>query len=291
MTAPQFATFWHGGGLSPYEVAGLLSFREHGHDIGVYSYGEVAGIPDGIRRLDAREILPPDSMTLFRVKGVPSASHFTDFFRFVMFQKTERIWVDTDILLLKPFALSWTGNLMGKETPTSVCTAVLRLDPADPRLQRMVSRVEALSTRNLVWGDTGPRLLTSVYGMGEGLPQHVFYPVHFDDYYKVFLASFRQECDVLCADATTLHLWNNLVVRMGLFKEIGPPKESFLHAVFERIGADRLFTTFYPESVMQTMIYNAVEKVGEDAGVRKVARLVGPSLRSTIARRWPGLVR
>lgn len=287
----RFATFWHGGGLSPYELACVLSFRELGHPLSVYSFGPVVGLPDGIPLLDARDIVAPDSMDLFKVNGVPSASHFTDYFRFVMFRKTDEIWVDTDIILLKRFTLGLAGNLMGRETTSSVCTAVLHLDRTDPRLQTMIDRVEALSTKSLVWGDTGPRLLTSVYGVGEGLPEQVFYPVHFDDYYKVFLPQYRAECEALCGDATTLHLWNNLVVKMGLFKEIGPPLGSYLHAVFERSGANRLFGTFYPEAVMKTMIHNAVVKVGGDSGVKRVLKLIAPSIRSSVARRWPNLVR
>ena len=288
---PRFATFWHGGPPSPYELACLLSFRRLGQDISIYSYGDVVGLPADLPVLDAREILPPDSMTLFKVNGVPSASHFTDYFRFVMFGKTDRIWVDTDIVLLKPFDFDWSGNLMGRETATSVCTAVLRLDPKDPRLETMVTRVESLSHANLVWGDTGPRLLTSVYGMSSGRPEHDFYPVHFDDHWKVFLPAHRDECEALCADATTLHLWNNLVVKMGLFKEIGPPRGSYLHAVFERSAANDLFTNFYPEAVMKTMIHNAVVKVGGDSGIKRVLRLVAPSIRSSFVRRWPSLAR
>lgn len=288
---PRFATFWHGGGISPYEAACIASFERLGHEIVVYSYGEVGGVPPGVAVLDARAILPPDSMNLFKVNGVPSASHFTDYFRFVMFTKTDQIWVDTDIILLKRFTLDASRNLMGRETTSSVCTAVLHLDPEDVRLRSMIDRVEGLSTKKLVWGDTGPRLLTSVYGVDGGLPEPVFYPVHFDDYWKVFLPANRAECEALCADATTLHLWNNLVVKMGLFKEIGPPKGSFLHAVFERSGADRLFQTFYPESVMKAMIHNAVVKVGGDSGVKNVVRLLAPSFRSSLQRRWPQLFR
>lgn len=291
MEPPKFATFWHGDELSPYELACLLSFINQKHDLVIYTYGRIRNLPESLPVRDAREIIAPDSMQLFAVGGKPSVSHFTDYFRFVMFTKTDRIWVDTDIILLKRFTQDGKRNLMGRETPTSVCTAVLHLDPADPRLAQMIARVETLSTRRLKWGDTGPRLLTSTYGMSDGLPESVFYPVHFDDYYKVFLAQYRDECERLCADATTLHLWNNLVVKMGLFKAIGPPQGSYLHAVFERVGVLDLFTTFYPEAVMKTMIHNAVDKLGEDAGIRKLVRLVGPSLRSTIGRRWPHLVR
>lgn len=104
---------------------------------------------------------------------------------------------------------------------------------------------------NLSWGDTGPRLLTAIHGMKAGLPESLFYPVHFDDYYKVFLPKYPDECSALCTDSYALHLWNNRVVKMGLFKRIGPPAGSFLHQVFARTGANSLFREFYPTSVMR----------------------------------------
>ena len=42
---------------------------------------------------------------------------------------------------------------------------------------------------------------------------------------------------------------------------------------------------------MRMLVHNAVVKLGDDAGVTRVLRLIGPSLRSTISRRWPALVR
>ncbi|WP_429291840.1 hypothetical protein [Paraburkholderia sp. CI3] len=38
-----------------------------------------------------------DSLSAFPVNGVPSMAHFTDYFRFIMFTKTDEIWADTDI--------------------------------------------------------------------------------------------------------------------------------------------------------------------------------------------------
>ncbi|WP_246278989.1 hypothetical protein [Paraburkholderia ultramafica] len=54
-------------------------------------------------------------------------AHFTDYFRFAMFTKTDQIWIDTDMLLLRDFDLDAPGDLIGKETSTSICTALLPL--------------------------------------------------------------------------------------------------------------------------------------------------------------------
>ncbi len=212
-------------------------------------------------------------------------AHFTDYFRFVMFTKTDEVWVDTDMLLLRAFDRSLEGNIIGRESAASICTALLRLDPTDPRLLELLQRIEAMKGTSIKWGDTGPRLLTSVYGVEAGAPESDFYPVHFDDYYKVFLPQHFNECAALCADSYALHLWNNRVVKMGLFKRIGPPRGSFLHHVFERIGANSLFREFYPANVMQAMIDNVEQKVGRDEGFRKLLQIGMPVVKTAIVKR------
>ncbi|QQC64116.1 hypothetical protein [Paraburkholderia ginsengisoli] len=285
MSKARFASFWHGPELSPYEVACLNSFTAFGSEVALYSYEPIRNLPTGVAAKDASAILPPDALNDFPIHGVPSIAHFTDYFRFVMFTKTDEIWIDTDMLLLRDFDLNAPPNLIGRESGTSICNALLRLDPDDARLHDVIQRVEAMKKTNLSWGDTGPRLLTAIYGMKAGLPESLFYPVHFDDYYKVFLPKYLDECSALCTDSYALHLWNNRVVKMGLFKRIGPPAGSFLHQVFARTGANSLFREFYPTSVMQTMIDNTVQKVGLDEGVRKLLQIGVPMVRTAIGRR------
>jgi hypothetical protein len=285
MSKARFAAFWHGPELSPYEIACLNSFTAYGSEVALYSYEPIANLPGGVTAKDASAILPRDSLNDFPIHGVPSMAHFTDYFRFVMFTKTDEIWVDTDLLLLRDLDLNANGDLIGRESQTSICTALLRLDPDKPRLYELIKRVEAMKGTELSWGATGPRLLTAVYGVKAGLAESLFYPVHFDDYYKVFLPRYFEECATLCSNAYTLHLWNNRVVKMGLFKRIGPPVGSFLHHVFAQTGANGLFREFYPASVMQTMIDNVVEKVGSDEGVRKLLRVGVPMFRTAITRK------
>ncbi|CAD6525415.1 hypothetical protein LMG28727_02028 [Paraburkholderia kirstenboschensis] len=285
MSSARFASFWHGPQLSAYEVACLSSFTAYGNAVALYTYDNVENLPKGVIAKDASAIVSRDALTAFSINGTPSMAHFTDYFRFVMFTKTDEVWVDTDMLLLRAFDRSLEGNIIGRESAASICTALLRLDPTDPRLLELLQRIEAMKGTSIKWGDTGPRLLTSVYGVEAGAPESDFYPVHFDDYYKVFLPQHFNECAALCADSYALHLWNNRVVKMGLFKRIGPPRGSFLHHVFERIGANSLFREFYPANVMQAMIDNVEQKVGRDEGFRKLLQIGMPVVKTAIVKR------
>ncbi|MEM5390081.1 hypothetical protein VSR68_42235 [Paraburkholderia phymatum] len=289
MSEVSFASFWHGPELSPYEHACLKSFAAYGDEVSLYCYRTPTNVPANIHIKDAGAVVPRESTQYFRFNGTPSLAHFADYFRYVMFTRTDEIWVDTDMLLLRRLNLHETANLAGKETPDSVCTAILRLDSQDPRLSTLIGRVEAMKEKNINWGETGPRLLTAVYGLGNSYSPQYFYPVHFDDYYKVFLPRFADECAHLCSNAYTLHLWNNRIVSMGLFKRIGPPPGSFLHRVFKRYDVLSLFSDLYPESVMETMVHNVENRVGSDEGVRKLLRVGVPLLKAAV-KRWSSLV-
>jgi hypothetical protein len=129
--------------------------------VSLYCYETPANLPATIHIKDARFILPIESTRYFRINGTPSLAHFTDYFRYIMFTRTNEIWIDTDLLLLKRFDLHEITYLAGKEAPDSVCNAILRLDSRDPRLTTPISRVEAMKENNINWGDTGPRLLTA----------------------------------------------------------------------------------------------------------------------------------
>jgi hypothetical protein len=290
MKKPVFATFWQGRDLSPYDLACLASFKKHGHEVVVYYYERPENLPEWVIPGNAREILAPDFMGSFIVEGKASLAHFSDYFRYMMCLNTEYVWVDMDILLLREFDLDSSRNIMGLEEPGSICTAVLRLDPSDKRSHEVIGRVKQMVGHRLKWGATGPALLTEVYEKDDAYPINAFYPVHYDDYWKVFLPEYLEECRTRCEGSYTLHLWNHLVAEMGVYNRVGPPVGSYLHQQFEQLGANALFTEFYPASIMKHLVTNAVERPGRHAGVGRIAVLLGPALKRSINKRI-GLVR
>ena len=53
----DLATLWVGP-LGPIEYASIASFLLHGHNLTIYSYGRLDGVPSGVEFRDANEILP-----------------------------------------------------------------------------------------------------------------------------------------------------------------------------------------------------------------------------------------
>lgn len=287
---PSFATFWAGQTISPYEAACITSFLAHGYDYTVFSYGKIDNLPDGVALRDAAEITEEANVRRFLIKGRPNLSHFSDLFRYELFKRTEHIWVDTDMLLLRKLDLASYDELIAKEDASTLCGAILRLDGAHPNLDTLIARTEALRDQELVWGATGPRLLTQVFGraavMRKAYDPPAFFPIHYDQSWMAFLPECRDACMALCRHAYTTHLWNDRVVKIGVWKRFGPPPGSFLETQFRADGSMRYFEDVYPEAVMRNMIENwRFRCEGGDIGLGQWMRRAIPSAQLTFRRR------
>jgi len=74
---------WIGPRLSALERLAMASFVANGHAVHLYTYEHVDGVPEGVDRLDAAEILPQSAVFTYADgfgKGSPSA--FANRFRY-----------------------------------------------------------------------------------------------------------------------------------------------------------------------------------------------------------------
>ena len=285
---PSFATFWAKGRLSAYEAACLASYTRHGYDVTLYSYGEVTNLPPQITRRPAGEIVDEAFSKGFRIKGVSSLSHFSDLFRYTLFQKSSQIWVDSDMFLLRPFDIELPQTLLAREDARTLCGAIMRLDREDGALATLVARAEAAALRDLVWGETGPGLLTAVFGtdiVAGAYGPELFFPIHYNDFWKVFLPEHYEECSELCRGGYTLHLWNNIVTKAGIWKDVLPPQGSYLERRFAEDGMAHLFQGVFPAAEMRHVIDNYRMRLsGSLHDVKRLVQLTLPGVKRRTAR-------
>src|SRR5262245_2642869 len=98
-------SLWIGRRLSTMEQLCIESFLQNGYDFDLYTYGDVKNVPDGTTLLDANEILPEKWVTHFRYDKRPSISPFSNVFRYKLLHDKGGIWVDMDVVCLRPFVL------------------------------------------------------------------------------------------------------------------------------------------------------------------------------------------
>jgi hypothetical protein len=286
-----FGTFWMGGRLSAFEQACLSTFVARGETLTLFSFEMIENLPGGVRAGDAREIVSEAHVGSFLYQGRPNLSHFSDYFRYAMIEKAGLIWVDADILVLRSGADFWSRDaIFGKEIGGGINGAVLFF--SDTGFARSLREaVETVMNRNLVWGETGPvllntRLQTTAW---TSLALNVLYPIHHDDIGKVFLPEHLDWCNTKCKDAMTLHVFNNVICRMGYWKSMAPPAGSYLYERIKETDGLRFFQDVYPEAVMRQVVLNfRAAQTGDGLGVKSLILQAAPSVVRSFSHYAPG---
>ncbi|RZK56359.1 MAG: hypothetical protein EOO87_05665 [Pedobacter sp.] len=99
-------SLWIGDKLSKVEQLCIKSFLDAGHEFHLYTYENVANVPEGTNVMNARHIIEEDKIFRFEDGwGKGSVSGFADLFRLLLLKKNGGWWVDMDIICLKPFVI------------------------------------------------------------------------------------------------------------------------------------------------------------------------------------------
>lgn len=133
---PRVATFWHGT-LDRLRLACLRSQVAAGHKVVVYSFEPLTNLPDGVENTDAEPVLSKRFAEKIRPQPADgqwtqrTAVQFSDFFRMALLAQDKGLWLDADVLLLKPVMISPPKPLLNWANDRSLdWTAVPRLNNA-----------------------------------------------------------------------------------------------------------------------------------------------------------------
>lgn len=132
---PDVVTFWHGP-LDALRQLCLKSQVAAGHRVTVYSFEPLSQLPDGVGNAEAEAVLPRSFAE--RLRPTPPGGmwrdwttlQFSDFFRMRLMARNAGLWLDADVLLLRPIELDPTRPYFAWERPRQLGNSVLYL-PAD----------------------------------------------------------------------------------------------------------------------------------------------------------------
>jgi hypothetical protein len=134
---PDVVTFWHGP-LDALRQTCLRSQVAAGHKVTVYSFDPLSGLPDGVGHAEAEAVLPHSFSEKLRPPQ-PDGSwrdwttlQFSDFFRMRLMAQRAGLWLDADVLLLKPIEIDPAKPYFAWERPRQIGNSVLYLPPDDP---------------------------------------------------------------------------------------------------------------------------------------------------------------
>jgi hypothetical protein len=186
--------------------------------------------------LDATTILPRERVFVHRAgAGQGSVAAFSDLFRYELLYREGGWWVDLDVFCLTD-SLPDAGFVIGRQGPTVINSAVLRVPAAHPVIAAARSACETKSSE-VDWGELGPDLMTRLmrqHGLEAiAFPPEVFYPVDWQHYWAVL--DPRRSGDVLerMRSAACIHLWNEMLRRIAFDKNVLPPDGSVLRMLYE----------------------------------------------------------
>jgi Glycosyltransferase sugar-binding region containing DXD motif len=234
-----FQTVWVGPRLSALERLSLTSFLHHGHDVHLYTYEPVEGVPEGVRCFDAREILGEDRVFRHGPEAGPDAmgslATWSDLFRYKLLRERGGWWFDADVTCLRPFDFR-QSFCFGRHDESLVATTVMHVPKNSELMKVLVERAEAkVSKGALKWLDIGAPLFTEAVAEC-GLERFVLAAPALD------AVPWQRALDLLEEDpggalwsrldgSYAVHFCNDLIRRNGLDKD----EQFAATSVFERL--------------------------------------------------------
>jgi len=202
---------WIGPRLSTMERMSIASFLRHGHEVHLYTYGDVDGIPPGTVVRDGREILPAERIFTYRDYASPAG--FSNFFRYKLLLERGGWWVDTDMVCLKPFTFEGE-HVFASELSMGAPFVTNSAIKAPRGSEAMAWAWEVCNARDpatLRWGETGPKLMKQLverFGMHDAVQApEVFCPIPFPEWRRLLDGDDPVE---LPAASYAVHLWNEM---------------------------------------------------------------------------------
>jgi hypothetical protein len=237
---------WIGPRLSTLERLSMASFVANGHEVHLYTYGDVEGIPDGVAHRYAGDVLPPSSVFSDPAGfGAGSFTGFSDFFRYKLLFDRGGMWCDTDVVCLRPFDFIDEDFVIARErihpdeatpeAPERLNACVLKAPAESAVLAECVQICAAVDKNSLDWADIGANLVTRVFAdhglFGTALPAQAICP--FDSWDAPSLTSAPLPDDPA---GYAVHFWNEMWRRYGADKDGSYAEESVYEVLKRRYG-------------------------------------------------------
>jgi hypothetical protein len=230
---------WIGERLSILAELCIRSFLYHGFRFKLFTYGPVENVPDGVAILDAGMILPANDAFVHKTGSLAPAA---DWFRYRFLHRHGGVWVDMDLICLKPFRIQrvpW----FARENGSTVAIGLLAFPPGHELLREMErlaadpaavmpwdtdeqARVKAELMRSMTgvakrrtavdWGSAGPGEFTRAvrhFGLlGHAAAPSSVYPVHYGVWRHLYDGTLRLDSPVF-EQSFAIHLWGELTRR------------------------------------------------------------------------------
>ena len=211
---------WIGRSLSPLEQLSIRSFLANGHEVHLYLYEQIDGVPSGTYVRNAERVLPRSAQFLYR--EYPSYAGFSNFFRYRLLLQNGGWWVDLDTICLRPFDFASEYVFSSEDVPgggTKANVGATKVLAGCELMADLWRQCESFDVSKLGWGECGPKLMAEAIGRHD-LDRFVqapaaFCPIPWWEWRNVLDPD--EACD-LPEDTYAIHLWNEMWRRASVDK-------------------------------------------------------------------------
>jgi hypothetical protein len=231
MKNKSIQSLWIGDTFSNIEKLSAASFIKNGHEYNLYCYNDIKNLPDGIKILDANDIIPESEIFCYQVGiGKGSFSAFSNFFRYKLIYEKGGYWADTDVICIKNFSpeedyvfskeIECVQN--GIEYGEHTASCFFYSKPKADFLKACYDECLTKDKNSLQWGEVGPKLFNKKieeFNLNKYLKSYsVFNPIPWNQIVILFDPNFDYE--YIINNSYCIHLWNEVWRRNDVNKNM-----------------------------------------------------------------------
>ncbi len=193
----------------------------------MYTYNNLE-VPEGVELRDASDIL--DQKTIFKYKDYDSYAAFANLFRYKLLFEVGGIWVDTDIICLKPLRFNKNTIFAGQRLKAGGSCAnnnVIKVRKGNIIMKECLQYSMSVDNENLKWGETGPSLLSKVL-LRKKLIKAIAHPILFNpiDWWNWQILLQKHIDYKFSPISYSIHLWNEMWRRNKINKYMAPEEST-----------------------------------------------------------------
>jgi len=207
------------------EKTSINSFLGKGHEYHLYVYEHVGNTPEGVIIKNANDIIDRDDKSKY--KGGKDYATFSDIFRYKLLLEKGGIWVDTDIICIKPFNFKndyvFASERVERQKkwevkfPSKPVGCVIKSPPRSKIMSYCLDKSRQKKFEDIEWAEVGPDLLSKAIREFD-MEKNIFFPWKFCPIswwnWRRFVSQSMKDKVVemakkLVAKPYSYHLWNS----------------------------------------------------------------------------------
>lgn len=225
-----FQTFWNGK-LGPIHRLCLQSFLDYGHDVHLYTYNDIAGLPRCVSTINANRIY---SDKLFGWNR-DHLRTFSNLFRFELLRQKGGWWIDTDVICLTDNIPDYERFFAWVDSDV-INVATMQFLPNDALMVECVKQWR----KNDNPDKSGPGLFTKILKetgrTGEAQPLETCNPIHWKQAADILDKDKADDLEDKIKGSMFLHLWETVFHWQHVSLIRRPPAGSLLEHFADKHG-------------------------------------------------------